>query len=371
MKRNLRMILLCLSCMVFLGSGIVFAMEEISVTNHIETGVIDIELNEYQEQEDGTLTEWEDNPILLPGSRISKIPRIENLGYECYVRASLDFSLDELEDSYFDMGEHWIYGKDGYWYYTEVLKSGTYTDIFQGIQVPDDFSQEYEGQTLQLKIDVDAIQTNNFIPDYDSEKPWGDVEIQACIQEAPYTINSLDTENPKQFEIQYDKTSKELIKNEEDFFSNIPTLFPGDVYTDILDLTNTSSNPIKLYFHTYSEASDLLDQIKLTIVLVHSSRENLIYEGSLNSKELEKQLLLTEIYGNGKQQLRYTLEVPKELDNQYTLLKDQVRWMFSVEEIGTVQTGDTLNITPALLIMLISGVFIFALLLNKLHFSKK
>ena len=374
MKRKIYTFISCLSCIVFLGSTIVLAKEELSVTNHIETGVVDIELNEYQKSDDGTLVPWENGIIVLPGTTVSKIPRISNEGYDCYVRAKLEFSIDDLENSYYDIGENWIEAQDGYWYYTEVLESGEYTDLFQGIQIPTDFSQEYEEQELSLKIDVDAIQTKNFIPDYESDKPWGDVIIQNAIHEGPYNIQSLEVQTPKSFEVQYDKESGKLIKNEDDFFKNIPTLFPGDIYTDELELTNTSDNPIKLYFNTYSEDSDLLNKIRLTIVLDDGEKEELIYEGSLNSKELEEKFLLTTIQGNSGQNLIYSIEVPSELDNQYTLLKDSVRWMFSVEKVDQssnqstthpVKTGDYANTTLLLVIMIVSGLLSVILICKK------
>lgn len=368
-KSGIRSILLGLSCISFLGSGFAFAKEEISVTNHIDTGVIDIELEEYQLSDDGTLVPWENGKLVLPGDKVSKIPRISNIGYDCYVRAKLDFSLEELENSYFDIGDNWVHGKDGYWYYTEVLESGAYTDIFQGISIPDDFSQEYEDGEIQLKIDVDAIQINNFIPDYSSEYPWGGVIIKECIHEGPYVINNLEVENPKSFEIQYDKESKKLIKNYNDFFLNFPTLFPGDVYTDTLELENTSKNPINLYFHTFSVESDLVKNVNLRIELIDGSKKDLIYDGSLHSVDLEEEILLTKIEGGSSQKLVYTIEVPKELDNQYTLLHERVRWMFSVEELVNnsgsggkpVATGDFTNSNLALVTMLVSGFVILVL----------
>ena len=379
MKGKLHKILCLILCLVFLSSTAVFAREEISVTNHIETGVIDIELDEYQSRDDGGLVPWEDKTKILPGDEISKIPRITNKGYDCYVRAKLNFSSDAISDYYYGLGKNWVLCKDGYLYYTDVLKHGEYTDIFQGIKIPTDFSQDFEEETFQLVIDADAIQIQNFVPDYDAEHPWGDVKIERCIQDGSYNIQNLATSNPKSFEIQYDKASKSLIKNADDLFENIPVLFPGDTYSDILELENTSSNKVKLYFNTYSESSKLLDGIQLKIVLKNDSSEKTIYNGSLNSTKLAERFLLTELKGREQQKLEYTISIPKEFNNEYTLLNDSVRWIFSAEEIipdkpknniviqfpnDIPQLGDMARADIALLIMIISGTMLTILLIK-------
>ena len=72
------------------GAGI-YARTTTSVTNHFDTGIVDIDLNEYQLGEDQELEPWEDNPMLLPGSKISKIPEVTNAGNDCWVRIKLEF----------------------------------------------------------------------------------------------------------------------------------------------------------------------------------------------------------------------------------------------------------------------------------------
>ena len=89
----------CMSC-VLLGSGTyVYARPETSVTNHFSTGVVDINLDEYELTANGGEEPFRDytgkkgeNPLIMPGDDISKIPRITNDGNDCYVRAKLEFS---------------------------------------------------------------------------------------------------------------------------------------------------------------------------------------------------------------------------------------------------------------------------------------
>lgn len=359
MKKRTYKIISFILCFIFLGSTVAYAREEVSVTNNLETGVVDIELNEYQ-LNNGKLEPYEDKKNILPGDNISKIPRIQNNGYDCYVRVKLESTNEELINGIYGIEGEWIRCEDGYLYYTEILESKDYIDVFQGIRIQSDFKQDYEEYKMELTIDVDAIQAKNFIPDFDSKNPWHSVEIKEYTGTDKYDVQNIEVANPKSFEIQYDKESKKLIKNEDDFFINIPVLFPGDKYTDELKLVNESGNDIKLYFHTYSESSDLLDNVNLTIILKDGSEEKEIYNGKLNSKKISEKFLLTKISGGKEQELIYKIEVPAELDNEYTLLEDEVRWMFSVEEIEEgfreVGSGDSMKAEVALSVMIISGI---------------
>ena len=133
-KRKLLIILLCLSMLVC-GSGFVYGMTTTSVINEFETGIVDIELDEYQKV--GDVEEpWVDNPTILPGDVVSKIPRIDNPGNDCYVRVKITFwDTDQLdEDDLFGISDKWVKADDGYWYYTEILPHGKTVDIFEGIK---------------------------------------------------------------------------------------------------------------------------------------------------------------------------------------------------------------------------------------------
>ena len=182
----------CMSC-VLLGSGTyVYARPETSVTNHFSTGVVDINLDEYELTANGGEEPFRDytgkkgeNPLIMPGDDISKIPRITNDGNDCYVRAKLEFSGTDvdLEKELYGFPSGWEKHDDGYYYYKNILNTGDKIDIFEGLKIPTDFPQTEEGKTFKLKIDVDAVQSKNFTPNWDDRSPWGDVEIQDCIRD--------------------------------------------------------------------------------------------------------------------------------------------------------------------------------------------
>lgn len=94
-------VLSCFIAAVCFGTLVVQAAAETSVTNQIETGVIDIELKEYQKDADGDIQPYEDNPVVLPGTHVSKIPRITNEGYDCYV-GKTEICIPYLDNSFKD-----------------------------------------------------------------------------------------------------------------------------------------------------------------------------------------------------------------------------------------------------------------------------
>lgn len=65
-------VLSCFIAAVCFGTLVVQAAAETSVTNQIETGVIDIELKEYQKDADGDIQPYEDNPVVLPEPMFQK-----------------------------------------------------------------------------------------------------------------------------------------------------------------------------------------------------------------------------------------------------------------------------------------------------------
>jgi len=334
MKRTQKLIifLLCLS-FLFCSTGVtILAMPKVSVDNHFTTGIVDIELEEYEIKE-GKEIPYENNKQVLPGKTISKIPRIENDGNDCWIRVKPTFkNIEHLNDSnIFGISDEWVKAND-YYYYKNILKTDESVDFFQGLKIPTDFPQELENSNFQVIIDVDAIQSKNFSPDFNSSNPWGDVEILLCNKDKNYNVSSFKKSDNLKFEVQYQGNTKELIKNKDDFFLNFPVLMPGDEYSDTISLKNTSNNPIKLYFDSeILENKDILEKIQLKIETEINGKQETVYQGALNSNINNK--LLGEIKSNTEDIFKFTITVPPELNNDYTLLDGKVRWIFSTEEI--------------------------------------
>lgn len=347
MKKKIFILFLCL-CVAMFSSGLIYGMTSVEVTNEFETGIVDIRIKEFQKVGDKEV-DWEDNPLILPGQEVSKIPRIFNDGNDCYIRAKITFrGTTEVDESDLKgISDKWVKADDGFYYYTEIVPHGKSVDVFEALLIPEDFSQEYEGEIFYIDIDADAIQSKNFNPNFKTAKPWGDIEILKCGKEGQYDISSFKQSDTKSFAITYEGKVKELTKNEDDFFMNFPYLMPGDTYNDTLKLENDSSKDIRIYFRSSAtDDSELLDKIQLKITTKIDGKEKVYYEGSLRAEDLSKSEVLGIIPSNESGDFNFEIYVPHELNNQYTISSSFVRWIFSTEEISekeSPKTGDETN----------------------------
>ena len=357
MKKGLCSALVCLGLILGISGSSIYAFTEVSVVNNFSTGIVDIELDEYT-IEDGKEKKWENNiKDVLPGDDIYKIPRISNHGNDCYVRAYVHFVDTPLDVTCLKgMSDNWILAEDGYFYYKEILETGKSVDLFQGIKIPVDLTENAAESLFTIKVDVDAIQSNNFDPDYDSSNPWGEVQILECEKEGMYDINTFKKPDNKKFSITYEGDSNKLIKNEDDFFMNFPVLLPGDTYTDTLLFTNDSNRKVNLYFRTASpEGTDLLNKVTLKITKQIGDNKEVIYDGDLRATKLYANMLLAVIDKGKSGSLTYEIHVPEELQNPYSIMEDYVMWVFATDriaEIDAVKTGDdTLKFCTTMMII--------------------
>ena len=340
---------------ILLLTGAIYGLTSVDVTNHFETGIVDIDLEEFQII-DGREMAWEDNPTIWPGDVISKIPRVFNSGNDCYIRAKITFRGTEYldESDLQGIGEKWIKADDGYYYYTDILPHGENVDIFQAVSIPEELPEEAEGKTFYINIDVDAIQSKNFTPDFEVAAPWGAVEILKN-EKGNYDVSTFKQSDSQSFEIVYQADAKKLTKNADDFFVNFPYLMPGDTYSDSVKLENTGSEPILLHFRSNAEDdSELLDKIRLKITSVIDGKTEVFYEGSLRAAGLAKDSILGTIPADSAGEFNFEIYVPHELNNPYSISSSRVQWIFSTEVIENPKTGDRFNPLPAVILVAMS-----------------
>ena len=344
-KRKLLIFLLGL-VVIFCSCGLIYGMISVAVTNPFVTGIVDISLAEYQ-QDGNEEVLWEDNPTILPGDIISKIPRIYNDGNDCYIRAKITFrEIDELNESHLlGISEDWVKADDGYYYYTKILPHGEDVDIFEGLAIPTDFSQDNQGEKFYIDIDVDAIQSDNFSPKFDMAQPWGDVEVLACGKEGKYEITALEPSDTQSFQIVYQGDTEELISNSDNFFANIPFLMPGDVYSESVSLANESDEEIVMHFRSVAlDDSELLEKISLKITAVVDGETTFSYEGNLKAAPLAEDTILAKIPGGSDAEFNFEISVPAELNNKYSITASAVQWIFATDVTETPKTGDTMHL---------------------------
>lgn len=353
MKKNKYMMLpvLLAAAAVFCAAQGASAMHTFvsAVTNHAQMGNVRIGLKEFALNEDGKKEEFLNHQLVVPGQTISKIPVITNKGAPVYVRAKVSFenlSADvEKQDEIFladsgclnEISSRWLKIGD-YYYYRDVLNTGENIELFQSVTFPEHFTEDSSGQKTGIFIQADAIQADNFMPDFDSQQPWNDEKILESVKEGDgdFLFRQKQYQN---LSVTFNKTASELLSAPDDFFVNLKDLMPGDELQDQINLNNQSGKYVKLSFSARN--SELLSDIQKTLMdkiqFTISCREEILFSGKLSSEILEKGIVLGNFKGRTSADLDFKITVPKELDNTYALENCETQWVF------TAQYNDTPN----------------------------
>jgi hypothetical protein len=372
-RSKIAVLLLALFLMTTGATGIYAASNH--AVNNVDTGVVNIEISEYTLNPDGEEVPWVDNVSVLPGMTVSKIPYFTSTGIDCYIRAKVEINgivegatpitdedINGISDDWIKIGE--------YYYYPNILKTNESVDFFHGFKIPHDWNDDVNPSNIgdwgfSVDVTVDAVQAENFTPNFKSESPWGDIDIQESIHKNDYDINSFTTSTDTNMFIVIEDYNN-IVVDPEDFFGGFKTLVPGDTMVDSVEI-NSSKN-CELYFSTESlEDLDLLQKLTLKIVLNKSGEEKVIYDGVLDS-QINRQSLGK--FGRGETgTLTFTVSVPVELDNQYTLRNGTVKWIFETKTDGSSdipQTGDS-NMVIVYVIMMICGAALLIMILPLSH----
>lgn len=307
----------------------------LSVTNKISMGDVNIAVSEYARKGKGEV-KYQEPATILPGETISKIPRITNKALPCWIRARITYTgatenLEGLKEELISgISKDWV-KRGEYYYYTKVLKKQESTDLFQSIMIPASWTEEHEAQKLTLDIQTDAIQAANFKPDFDAMSPWGNQKILKCIHEENGTMTCKKGE--KKLSVEFNGNAHKLIAVPDDFFTNLETAMPGDALHDTVAISNTTENDAEIFFRISAKGRSaqklkMLKGIRFQI----AAGSKTLYKGTLDAAKLNKNQSLGIFKPGQKEQLEFSLEIPKEWGNSYALQKTDVTWIFSVNE---------------------------------------
>lgn len=339
MKKGKIHILLFSFLLLLAGAGAVFGYGcytgTVSVINKISFGDINIGLEEY-EIRDGKRQIYTDPENIMPGDTISKIPCIINYARPCWVRVKLEFSNPENTEE--KIGENCISGisddwikKGEYFYYTKTLKNKEKTDVFQEIKIPDSWDSEYQQKNFSVQIRAEAIQAENYTPDFSKDFPWGEEIIQKCIHGTDEgTVETVLTSAPT---VEFRGRAGGMVAVPDDFFEGFGETMPGDIKKGQVKIKNTSEVSAEIFFRAEIPSQsqrqiEFLKKIRLYITLGKKK----IYDGDL-AAEIRNGEISLGVYNPGeKQTLSFSLYFPKDMDNAFAKRKGSVKWIFSVRD---------------------------------------
>lgn len=383
-SRN-KIFILGLICVLIMCISGIYAFTNISIfsiSNEINTGIVKIELKQYSINGNGTETAYNENTqTVLPGEVISLIPRVSNLGDDCYIRVKFSYidannEIISVNDNVSMETEKWI--KCGeYWYFKPIIKSGENIDLFKTLKIPTDIPNKYQNQIVQLNIIAEAVQSNNFKPNFDSNLPWEEVNVKKSTNNMYKTDKVQLNSNVK---VEYENNADVYIDVPEDFFAKLGHILPGDSITQQVKIKNISKEELEYQIFTNTtndisgKALELLKKINLTI----NSEDKKIYDGSLYKID---NFSLGKYKPNEESIITFTINIPKELENEYSELNTLINWKFSVigaekvtppeKEKTSPQTGDTKFIVSITMFFTATIVFIFTLFAEKRTKNRK
>lgn len=339
-------------------SGIYSLSNEVinSTESTISTGAVDIELKEYNGNNEPFS---DDGKIVMPGEEISLVPRVNNLGIECYLRMSITYTIKNEKYNELDYinGNYstWEY-KDGYYYYGSIFNKNDSIDLFNKLSIPDNLTNKHQGTKVVVHIVVEAIQAKNF------DGNWDNVLIKKSIE------RSYDINDHGESTVIYENNADKYLSLDDHFFDNLGGLLPGDSVSEDVKILNSSKNDIKYYLSV--ESNDLTDserKLLENINLIIKTKDGKVL--STNKLLNVKNISLGDYKPGEGENLVLEISLPKELDNEFSKILTKVLWKFSLETLGasedTPKTGD-LKFDLSITVFLLSAIgFLVVLFLER------
>ena len=333
----------------------------------IQTDVVDIKVQNYKLEENNEETEYgSEIEKVMPGDKISIIPKVFNLGMDCYLRVKVNYIDSDIDFIDYVTGFSENFTKYGdYYYYNTTLKAKENVKIFDAIKIPEDAEFRTKDGRIKLEIIAEAIQDRNFKPDYTLADPWKNVKPSKSVN-STYEIND---ENSKVV-INYEDNTDKDISVSNNFFERARKMVPGDSFTDSIKIKNTNKKKTKYYMEFNTDKNDikeinLLSQIQLIITKTDGQ---VVYDGKLLS---EDKILLGEYKSGEVDELYFKVSVPEELDNQFENLNPRLLLVFSAEydtkenTYKNPQTGDSIDVAITIFFISAIGLVVVMLLAYK------
>lgn len=297
--------------------------------NKIETVFVQVDVQQLRETEKG-LRQIQDGIAVMPGEKISYIPRVKVTGVRSYVRMRFDAVMNEAggveitPDDIYGLNKSWI-KRGAYFYCTKVMSSGESSDVFRGIKVPQiDSGVPCSG--FRISITADAVQQDHFAPDFSRSAPWGSISIQRSFVDG--NVKKRVAASAKKDEL--DLRNDDIIEcSTDDLFEGFAGMAAGDSRSDRLILRNVSDDTREVYFQTSNHHAELLKQVELRL----QCAETFAYNGDLESEKFTEPVKIATLDPGEKTVFNYTIELPNSSDNRFQDMADSVVWMFDSKAV--------------------------------------
>ena len=184
--------------------------------------------------------------------------------------------------------------------------------------------------------------------------------------------------------VTYEKNARKFIfapgsdYSETDLFPDLKEVMPGDKRDQIITVKNNANWKIKvkIYLRSFGATEESKEFLSKLNLKVEKTDGTLLFDAPADqTDDLTKWTYIGLLYSGGKTDIKVTLEVPKDLDDEDQLKIGHIMWQFKVEEYPIEQgdprppqTGDTSNILPWIIgagVSLLVLIFVIIFLARK------
>lgn len=183
-----------LAATALIGGSLAYFTDTEQKDNVFTVGNVDITLTEPNWDGSGS----QDAPEAYPGEALAKDPTVTNNGANpCFVRIkveglnclapadSIAYRTDYVTDK---LGDNWVKGTDGYFYYNKVLAVGDTTDaLFDQIVIPTNVTNGYDG-TYDVVVKAEAVQAQG------AKASWAAVQTMTVPEIAAWFTTCMTAE---------------------------------------------------------------------------------------------------------------------------------------------------------------------------------
>lgn len=369
MRRKLAIFQIILALLLIVSGSTAYAGKTATIKGTLQSDKVELVANLLSETKE-----------VLPGERAKQILTISNLGSDCYLRVTPKLNTKDISvsDLKFDCGSDWVL-KNGSFYCSKVFKRDKSVSFCESVLIP----SKITSGNVSIEYGIDAMQSDNFTPEFTSLNPWGNVEIMEVKNRGKnVVVNSVGQQgNQKEsLEIHYNEDAKSLITNFDEIFKNMPLMKPGDSYTEEIQLKNSGKEAKTLYLSDITDDSYILKFIDVNISSKINGEEKEIFSGGLGDNPLGKKLNAGTLLPGEEGSLIISANMSKDANNEASSLSTHLSietWaeptVGAKEEIGAVtekndkdsllirsaKTGDDLVVWKWVIVagfMLLAGV---------------
>ena len=170
-KRKILVCAVIISCLSLSAYGtIAYFTADAVASNVITSGNIKIDLKETAiPEEGGSPVPFENRIGVMPGTAVSKIVQVENIGSQpAYIRVGVDKEIFLAEENTeepdlslvsWDVNSDFWEEKDGFYYYKEVLETGqTSEPLFTEVVFDETMGNMYQNSKAEITVLAQATQ---------------------------------------------------------------------------------------------------------------------------------------------------------------------------------------------------------------------